>query len=95
MADVQSRFRLTHDDFVMRNHRLHEVSVLPGVVFFDLVYRTAVAAGWDHRRLCVRDTVLAEAIVTTDGFDREVVLTIGEPQDAGRPFTVRSRWLRG
>ncbi|WP_431874894.1 SDR family NAD(P)-dependent oxidoreductase [Micromonospora marina] len=95
MADVQSRFRLTHDDFVMRNHRLHEVSVLPGVVFFDLVYRTAVAAGWDHRRLCLRDTVLAEAIVTTDGFDREVVLTIGEPQDAGRPFTVRSRWLRG
>ncbi|MEU8367268.1 SDR family NAD(P)-dependent oxidoreductase [Micromonospora tulbaghiae] len=95
MADVQSRFRLTHDDFVMRNHRLHEVSVLPGVVFFDLVYRTAVAAGWDHRRLCVRDTVLAEAIVTTDGFDREVVLTIGEQRDAGRPFTVRSRWLRG
>ncbi|MFG1935976.1 SDR family NAD(P)-dependent oxidoreductase [Micromonospora tulbaghiae] len=95
MADVQSRFRLTHDDFVMRNHRLHEVSVLPGVVFFDLVYRTAVAAGWDHRRLCVRDTVLAEAIVTTDGFDREVVLTVGEQRDAGRPFTVRSRWLRG
>ncbi|XVV00822.1 SDR family NAD(P)-dependent oxidoreductase [Actinosynnema sp. CA-248983] len=95
MSGVECRMLLTHNDFVMQNHRLHGVSVMPGVVFFDLVHRAAIAAGWDHRRLCVRDTVLAEAIVTTEGHDREVLLTIGDEGPNGRPFTVRSRWLRG
>ncbi|MBB5953773.1 acyl transferase domain-containing protein/pimeloyl-ACP methyl ester carboxylesterase/nucleoside-diphosphate-sugar epimerase/SAM-dependent methyltransferase [Saccharothrix tamanrassetensis] len=95
MAGIECRVRLTHTDFVMQNHRLHDVSVMPGVVFFDLVYRAAMAAGWDHRRLCVRDTVLAEAIVTTEGHDREVLVSIEDERDGVRPFTVRSRWLRG
>ncbi|MEU6153492.1 SDR family NAD(P)-dependent oxidoreductase [Actinosynnema sp. NPDC047251] len=94
MAGFECRMVLTHGDFVMENHRLHGVSVMPGVVFFDLVYRAAVAAGWDRSRLCVRDTVLAEAIVTTEGYDREILLTVGDEGAAGRPFTVRSRWLR-
>ncbi|WP_308258573.1 SDR family NAD(P)-dependent oxidoreductase [Saccharothrix obliqua] len=95
MTGFECRVVLSHDDFVMRNHRLHGVSVMPGVVFFDLVYRAAMAAGWDPARLVVRDTVLAEAIVTTEGHDREIVLAVGEENGAGRPFTVRSRWLRG
>ncbi|WP_434739716.1 SDR family NAD(P)-dependent oxidoreductase [Micromonospora sp. SH-82] len=94
MSGIESRVHLTHHDFVMQNHRLHGVSVMPGVVFFDLVYRAVVAAGWDHRRICVRDTVLAEAIVTTEGYDREIVLTIDGEGVHGRPFQVRSRWLR-
>ncbi|MFC4534168.1 SDR family NAD(P)-dependent oxidoreductase [Sphaerisporangium dianthi] len=94
MAAIESQTLLTHSDFIMRNHRVHGVSVLPGVVFFDVVYRTLVAAGWDHRRAVLREVLFTEAVATKEDADRELRVTISEPRGGEHEFQAESRWVK-
>ena len=92
MAEIECHVLLTHSDFIMQNHRVHDVSVMPGVTFLDIVYRTLIAAGLDHRRAVIRDVLFTEAIATKDGFDREIRISVDEPRDAVQAIRAESRW---
>ena len=52
---ITARVDLSPDDFVMANHRVHGVSVLPGVALLDLVYRVLIGHGVDSRRVELRE----------------------------------------
>ncbi|MEU9703552.1 SDR family NAD(P)-dependent oxidoreductase [Streptomyces sp. NPDC047981] len=93
--DIDCRIRLTHDDFIMANHVVHGVSVLPGVTFLDLVHRVLIARGLDPVRFALRDILFSEPVVTCEGHERElrVTVTAAAPGRARR-ITVESRWLR-
>ncbi|SDD61903.1 SDR family NAD(P)-dependent oxidoreductase [Actinokineospora iranica] len=90
LAPVECHLVLAHSDFVMQNHRVHGVSVMPGVTFLDIVFRILAAQGVDTTRAVVRDVLFHEAMVTTDGHDRDVRVRI----DAAGTVTAASRWLR-
>ncbi|NEC22875.1 polyketide synthase dehydratase domain-containing protein, partial [Streptomyces parvus] len=93
--DIDCRIRLTHDDFIMANHVVHGVSVLPGVTFLDLVHRVLIARGLDPVSFALRDILFSEPVVTCEGHERElrVTVTAGAPGRTRR-ITVESRWLR-
>ena len=91
---IDCRIRLAHSDFIMANHRVHGVSVLPGVTFLDLVYRILIAQGFDHQGSALREVLFTEAVTTREGYERELRVTIGAPAADGRPVLVASRWLR-
>src|SRR5437868_10389818 len=81
---VECRIRLPHADFIMANHRVHGVSVLPGVTFLDIIYRILVAQGFDCGQAALRDILFAEPIITREGFERELRITVtsrGEIRD--------------
>ncbi|HEY6795203.1 MAG TPA: polyketide synthase dehydratase domain-containing protein, partial [Kineosporiaceae bacterium] len=94
MTGLECRLTLTDGDFIMRNHRVHGVSVLPGVTFLDIVYRALAASGRDHARAVVRDIRFAEAVVTSEGFDREIRVVMPDDVDGVQPLVVDSRWTR-
>ncbi len=79
----------------MQNHRVHGVSVMPGVTFLDIVLRVLAARGLDPTTVELRGIVFAEAIATAEGDDREIRVVIGEPVNGIRPVTGTSRRLRG
>ncbi|GGP78959.1 polyketide synthase dehydratase domain-containing protein [Saccharothrix coeruleofusca] len=91
---AECRLVLRHDDFIMRNHRVHDVPVLPGVAFLDVVCRIAVAAGLDPAGVELRHVLFTEAVATTGGYDREIVITAG-PGPGRLHLVGRSRWLDG
>ncbi|HEU5333226.1 MAG TPA: SDR family NAD(P)-dependent oxidoreductase [Actinocrinis sp.] len=94
MTDLVSRVVVTRNDFILRNHRVHGVAVLPGVAFLDIVYRMLVAAGADHERAVVRNVVFAEAVAAAESLDREISCAISSSRNGVRRITAKSRWLR-
>ena len=94
-VDLECRTVLADADFVMRNHHVHGVPVLPGVTLRDVVFRMMIAAGRDHRRAVLGNVLFTEAIVTAEGRDREVRIVVHRPLDGIQPVTASSRWLRG
>lgn len=44
---INCDLHLAPDDFIMRDHRVHGVSVLPGAAFLDIVHRIIEAQGFD------------------------------------------------
>ncbi|WP_059007803.1 SDR family NAD(P)-dependent oxidoreductase [Streptomyces specialis] len=91
---IDCRLTLRHEDFIMSNHRVHGVSVLPGVTFLDIVFRVLDGSGLPTATAELRQVVFAEAIATAPGSDREIRVLIGPPAAGGRPVRGESRWLR-
>ncbi|WP_155372903.1 SDR family NAD(P)-dependent oxidoreductase [Catellatospora vulcania] len=85
---------LRDDDFIMRNHHVHGVSVMPGVTFLDILYRALAAQGVDTAAVELRGIVFEEAIVTAEGYDRQIRLVVDEAVGGLRPVLGESRWLR-
>ncbi|WP_157840663.1 SDR family NAD(P)-dependent oxidoreductase, partial [Streptomyces leeuwenhoekii] len=85
---------LTDDDFIMRNHHVHGVSVMPGVTFLDVICRILQARGLDHRRAVLDRILFHEAAVTAPGTDREIRVTVAPPgADGTRAVRAESRRL--
>ncbi|TSC31293.1 SDR family NAD(P)-dependent oxidoreductase [Corallococcus sp. Z5C101001] len=72
---------ISHEDPLVRDHRVHGVRILPGVVFLDLVLRALKAQGFDTPSIELRNVLFSEPIATTEQFDRRVRLRF-VPQDA-------------
>ncbi|WP_433498361.1 SDR family NAD(P)-dependent oxidoreductase [Sphaerimonospora sp. CA-214678] len=91
---IECRIRLTHADFIMANHRVHGVSVMPGVTFLDIWYRILRTRGVDTTRVAFRDILFAEPVTTREGYERELRVVIDAAAGGVRPVRVDSRWLR-
>ncbi|WP_198601892.1 polyketide synthase dehydratase domain-containing protein, partial [Streptomyces sp. MH60] len=80
---IECHLSLPHDDFIMQNHRIHQVSVMPGATFLDIVYRILRAQDLDTERATLRDVLFAEPMATAVGRDLAVRVTIGAPDATG------------
>ncbi|YCI17588.1 SDR family NAD(P)-dependent oxidoreductase [Paenibacillus sp. Z3-2] len=81
--------RLRHSDYFVRDHRVHGVCTLPGVVLLDMVYRLSGS----HLRTTsieLRDIVFTQPIVTSTDFDVDIRLTLSMKMNEGQ-VTVHSR----
>jgi acyl transferase domain-containing protein/tryptophanase/pimeloyl-ACP methyl ester carboxylesterase/NAD(P)-dependent dehydrogenase (short-subunit alcohol dehydrogenase family) len=93
---IRCRVVMKDSDFIMQNHRVHDVSVMPGVVFLDMVCRILLARGLSLQQAVIRNVLFTEPVVTASDADREIQLTIGEAGlDGSHPIAARSRWLTG
>ncbi|MBT2282522.1 SDR family NAD(P)-dependent oxidoreductase [Paenibacillus polymyxa] len=83
--------RLRHSDYFVRDHRVHGVCTLPGVVLLDMVYRLSGS----HLRTTsieLRDIVFTQPIVTSTDFDVDIMLTLSMNMDEGQgQITIHSR----
>jgi acyl carrier protein len=92
---LQCRLVLSDDDFVLRNHSVHGVSVLPGVTYLDVVIRLLHAAGIDRTDVVIENVIFAEAITTSAESDRELRCTVRASGADRYEVAIDSRWLRG
>src|SRR3954447_23294035 len=90
---IECRLELSDTDFIMSNHRVHGVAVLPGVTFLDILMRVLAAQGLDTERAELRRILFPEPVATAEGAPRELRLCVGRPgPGGGSPVTVHSRW---
>lgn len=90
----ECRLVLHDSDFIPQNHRVHGVSVLPGVTFLDMVWRVLRACDLDLGTAELRRIVFSEAVVTADGRGREIRLRFGD-RTGHREVVGESRRLDG
>src|SRR5438477_512980 len=96
MADdqIDCRLVLSGSDFILANHRVHDVPTLPGVAFLDVVLRILAARGHPPRSVTLRRVLFTHPITVVDGADREIRVRIGPLADGGRALSARSRPMR-
>ncbi|MFD0364917.1 SDR family NAD(P)-dependent oxidoreductase [Nocardia sp. GCM10030253] len=55
------------DDPVVRDHRVHGVRILPGVVYLDMILRAAMAAGYAPADLVIREALFHRPVALDSG----------------------------
>ncbi|MDC0708550.1 SDR family NAD(P)-dependent oxidoreductase [Stigmatella sp. ncwal1] len=95
MAITTKRFKTTvlHDDYMVRDHLVHGVRILPGVFFLDLSYRMARQMGLDTQQVELRRCLFIEPIAVTEAYDKQVQISI-EPQEGHAVISVESRKVK-
>ena len=66
--------RIKHSNYIVRDHRVHGVRTLPGVVLLDMIYRLA-AEYLGTKEIELRKIVFKQPVVTSDHFDKKVLVT--------------------
>ncbi|QSQ25572.1 SDR family NAD(P)-dependent oxidoreductase [Pyxidicoccus parkwayensis] len=64
---------LRYDDPVVRDHRVHGVRILPGVVYLDGLCRIAQAAGIAPEQLELSDILFETPVALSEGFDQRIL----------------------
>lgn len=91
---VRCVLQLTRDNPIVDDHRVYGVRTLPGVTFLDIVYRLLDDSGFPLDRTELTDVFFVEPVVTTETFDRELVVLV-EPDSAVFRVTATSRRVHG
>ncbi|MFJ3679382.1 SDR family NAD(P)-dependent oxidoreductase [Streptomyces diastaticus] len=87
---VRCLLRLTGDNPIVDDHRVHGVRTLPGVTFLDIVYRLLGERGIEPGGAGLSDVLFVEPLTTTEDFDREVTVLLEPDGDVTR-VTATSR----
>ncbi|MFH0348560.1 SDR family NAD(P)-dependent oxidoreductase [Bacillus vallismortis] len=73
-----------NENFVLRDHRVHQVRIMPGVTFLDLIYKLLQAKGFNPEQVELRHILFKEAVATTEFYDKKVYINIY--RDETNPF---------
>ncbi|WP_042206280.1 SDR family NAD(P)-dependent oxidoreductase [Paenibacillus durus] len=77
---------LTHNNYIVQNHRVHGICTLPGVTLLDMIYRlSAIYLGTQDIEL--RHILFTLPIVTSEQFDRQICVTF-TPAETKTHWTV-------
>ncbi|KFE71836.1 SDR family NAD(P)-dependent oxidoreductase [Hyalangium minutum] len=95
MALSSKRLKTTvlFEDYMVRDHLVHGVRILPGVFFLDLTYRMARQQGLEPGQVELRRCLFIEPIAVTESYDKQVRLSV-EPQGDHAAISVESRKVK-
>lgn len=69
-------FIVTNEDYIVRDHRLHDVRAIPGVTFLDIIFRFAKSKGFDTSRIAVKNFLFLQPVITSEEYDKRVVVNM-------------------
>ncbi|MDX8047241.1 SDR family NAD(P)-dependent oxidoreductase [Gracilibacillus sp. S3-1-1] len=73
---IQCYIDVKNENFVLRDHRVHQVRIMPGVTFLDLIYKLLQAKGFNLEQVELRHILFKEAVATTEFYDKKVYISI-------------------
>jgi pimeloyl-ACP methyl ester carboxylesterase/acyl carrier protein/NADP-dependent 3-hydroxy acid dehydrogenase YdfG len=78
MNDTNMKFSLiiTNEDYIVRDHQLHQVRAVPGVAFLDIIYRYLIMKKYNLKEVELRNILFKEPIITSADFDKKVVIDL-------------------
>ncbi len=85
--------RIRFDEYIVRDHRVHDVRIIPGVTFLDMVLRLLRTEGHQPERLALRQILFKEPIAVTEDYDKRIVIEL-EPDRDGAALRARSQKIR-
>jgi acyl transferase domain-containing protein len=72
------QIEVTHDNYILRDHTVHGVGIMPGVVCLDLVYRAAIASGLKPGEIELRQILFENPITARLGEERAIEVQLEE-----------------
>lgn len=89
--------KLHYSDYIVRDHQVHGVRIMPGVTFFDLIYRALEDEGFDDiSQYELRNVVFIKPVSVTESSEKEIELRFEKKQDSylvtGWSRTVEEEW---
>lgn len=70
---------LRAEDPVVRDHRVHGVRILPGVVYLDMILRAAMAAGYRPGELTIREALFQRPVALADDGAVRIAFRVDRP----------------
>ncbi|MGK8557230.1 SDR family NAD(P)-dependent oxidoreductase [Nocardia gipuzkoensis] len=70
---------LRADDPVVRDHRVHGVRILPGVVYLDMILRAAMAAGYQPADLTIREALFQRPVALAEDGAVRIAFRVDRP----------------
>jgi enoyl-CoA hydratase/carnithine racemase/NAD(P)-dependent dehydrogenase (short-subunit alcohol dehydrogenase family)/acyl carrier protein len=78
---ISARFVIRDNNPLVSEHRVHDVHVMPGVTFFDMVMKALAGARIGLSLLTIRDVVFYEPVITSKEVERQVSVTLTNAGD--------------
>lgn len=80
-STIQCRVNITFNDYIMRDHRVHGVRILPGVTYSDLLSRILKAKGFDTNRLRLSNVLFESPVAVGEQFYSRLNVVINREGD--------------
>ena len=80
---------ITHRNYIVQDHRVHGVHILPGVALLDMIYRLSLPY-LGTQTIELKKILFKQPIATSTGFDQKVYVTF-TPQFSYWQVTIRSQ----
>lgn len=78
-----------HDNYILRDHKVHGVRIIPGVTYLDLILR--VARELFPQNIGLSKILFTEPLATTQDFNRNVEVQFEEGKQGSYKVRVRSQ----
>ncbi|SFJ89231.1 SDR family NAD(P)-dependent oxidoreductase, partial [Thermoflavimicrobium dichotomicum] len=85
--------KISHKNFIVRDHRIHGIRTLPGVTLLDIIYRVS-ASYLGTQAIELKQVLFKQPVVTSEEFDQHLFLTF-EPVDSHWKVTITSQKIKG
>lgn len=91
-TDNTSEFEviIDKDNYIVRDHRVHGVRIVPGVTFIDFIYRALEIAGLDSTNAVLYNILFKSPVSTSELFEREIRIKLSNQENSCN-VTAKSR----
>ncbi|MDK8180300.1 SDR family NAD(P)-dependent oxidoreductase [Paenibacillus sp. UMB4589-SE434] len=76
MKDYKFGIVIRNEDYIMRDHRVHQTRIMPGVTFLDTLYRFIQSKQPSAEGIELRHILFKEPIATSEYYDKKIEITL-------------------
>lgn len=69
------------DNYIIRDHKVHDVAIMPGVTFLDMIFRCLYNKGFATDNITIQNILFLEPISILGNEVKEIRITITESED--------------
>lgn len=84
---------MRYEDLIVRDHRVHQTRIMPGVTFIDMIYRLLLSKGCSAEEAELRSILFKEPVATTKQYDKKIRITF-QPEGSHYLVTAQSQKMR-
>lgn len=85
---------MKHSNYIVRDHRVHGVRIMPGVTMLDIIYRFLISRKVDTSKIELREVTFLEPVSTTEEYDRKISISF-EKEGEHYKISVQSQKVKG
>lgn len=85
---------ITNSNYIVRDHRVHGVRMMPGVTLLDMICRFLQTKGVNLRDIELRKVLFSEPVTTSEQYDKKIRITFTRAAD-GYEIVAQSRKVKG
>ncbi len=82
---------MKNDDYIVRDHRVYDARMMPGVTYLDMIYRLLISKGFEHEKIELRNIIFKEPIITTSSYDKKIHMTFEESSDKWKAVSMSQK----